>query len=826
MNTKFNNSAVLVEIDKHRQAKHSIVFTNGCFDILHPGHVRYLSEAKLLGDILVVAINTDDSVRKLKGPERPVNNQEFRLEMLLALKPVDYVCTFEEETPIEIIKQVKPDVLVKGGDWTIENIVGHEFVGSYGGKTLSLPFSNGYSSTNIISKIKRIEFVKRFAFACLMLIGVAWASAAQAQWPQEVPPIVITPSGYDRPLSQTVGSVAVVNPESYTGQQQNISVGQLVERVPGVDKNSDSSWGSDINIRGLSRDSVIMLVDGYRVNTANDLNAQYGLIDPHDISRIEILKGSISALYGSGSIGGVVNVITKGANFSEQEKTYGEITADVGSNPEGFGIYTNAGASDNDSYVFASKSFRNFASYDNGHGQEIDTSQFTDYQSKFRFGEKWSESSKTEGQFQYYEGRDIGIPGSGTAPTPLKAELTYPEVSRLLLAVTQTITPTNSWADEHSLSLYWQDIRRRAELDNFPPLMPVDHILPGADHHTLGLKTSTRISDSENEYVWGLDVWQRELNSWRDRYLRSGVVLSEQPLPDARFLSSGLYMENNNTSFKDLLVNYGARGDGIFVRNDATAVWAEQSNDDFAWNYHLGSQYSLDENWKIKALTSHGYRAATIEERYAYLDLGNGIVKYGNPNLDSERSNMQEVTLEWSDMISTVGLTAYHNRLTDLITDTRQTPTTIVSENINKATIRGLELSLEHRLSTVQKIYGFLSYTQGKNTLSNDSLPDIAPFNGSLGSTYQLTDSWLVDLNTVFNSAQNNTPVNVLPSEEWITANVRIAHRFQLCANKGEISFNIYNIFDKNYSSYLSNSRGIVLDEPGRAFVLSSTLLF
>lgn len=154
MSTKLNNSAVLVELEKHRQQKHSIVFTNGCFDILHPGHVRYLWQAKLLGDVLVVAINTDESVRKLKGPERPVNNEEFRQEMLLALKPVDYVCTFAEETPINIITEVRPDVLVKGGDWTVENIVGHDFVSQYGGKTYSLPFANGYSSTNIISKIK------------------------------------------------------------------------------------------------------------------------------------------------------------------------------------------------------------------------------------------------------------------------------------------------------------------------------------------------------------------------------------------------------------------------------------------------------------------------------------------------------------------------------------------------------------------------------------------------------------------------------------------------------------------------------------------------
>ena len=667
----------------------------------------------------------------------------------------------------------------------------------------------------------------KYVVAALLFVGVSLlVASAAAEWPAEVAPIVITPSGYRQPLSQTVGSVAVVDPQSSATQQQPISVGQMVELVPGVARDSDSSWGSDISIRGMNRDSVIMLIDGYRVNTANDLNAQYGLVDPHDIAKIEILKGPISSLYGSGSSGGVVNVITKSADFTASPKTEGELALDTGSNPEGFSTYTNMGTSQQDYYAFVSQSFRNFGSYDNGHGAEVNDSQFTDYQSKVRYGEKWSDEHKTEAQFQYYEGRDIGIPGSGTAPTPTYAELTYPEVSRLLAAVSHTITPTNAWLDDFTVNLYWQDIRRRAELDNFPAASPVEQILPGADHHTVGLKTLSRISTENNQAVWGVDVWQRELNSFRDRYLRSGKVISEQPLPDARFLSSGLFFENNNTAITDWLINYGARADSIYVSNDATAIWPEDSSDELAWNYHLGSQYTLAENWRLKALTARGYRAATIEERYSYLDLGNGIVKYGNPNLDPELSNMQEVGVAWFNPSSTIGLTAFHNRLTDLITETMESPTVIVTENIDKATIRGLELSAEHQANAQLKLYGFLSYIQGKNTLSNDSLPKIAPFNGSIGATYILSEPWLLDVNSVFNAAQNHTPEFVEPSDEWFIVNAKLAHRIDICETKGELSLSVYNIFDRNYSSYLANSRGISLDEVGRSFVFGASFLF
>lgn len=131
----------------------SIVFTNGCFDILHAGHVAYLSQAKTLGDILVLGLNSDASVRRLKGASRPVNTQDNRALVLAGLSAVDYVCIFEEDTPYELIAEVLPDVLVKGGDWAPSDIVGSDIVLARGGKVLSLDFVEGLSTTGIIQKL-------------------------------------------------------------------------------------------------------------------------------------------------------------------------------------------------------------------------------------------------------------------------------------------------------------------------------------------------------------------------------------------------------------------------------------------------------------------------------------------------------------------------------------------------------------------------------------------------------------------------------------------------------------------------------------------------
>lgn len=132
-----------------------VVFTNGCFDILHRGHVSYLNEAKSLGDILVIGINTDKSVKRLKGEDRPVNSEADRAFMLLNLKAVDYVFYFEEnDNPYELIKKIQPDILVKGGDWPVEQIIGHDIVLSNGGEVKSLRFEDGYSTTVLINKVQ------------------------------------------------------------------------------------------------------------------------------------------------------------------------------------------------------------------------------------------------------------------------------------------------------------------------------------------------------------------------------------------------------------------------------------------------------------------------------------------------------------------------------------------------------------------------------------------------------------------------------------------------------------------------------------------------
>jgi rfaE bifunctional protein nucleotidyltransferase chain/domain len=152
----YSAEGIAREANVWRASGKKIVFTNGCFDILHHGHLDLLARAAGFGNILILGLNTDSSVQRLKGPERPVTNENDRSFQVASLLCVDAVCLFDEDTPARLIEMIKPDVLVKGGDYKIDNIVGADFVTASGGSVEIIPFVNGYSTTSIIDRIKKL----------------------------------------------------------------------------------------------------------------------------------------------------------------------------------------------------------------------------------------------------------------------------------------------------------------------------------------------------------------------------------------------------------------------------------------------------------------------------------------------------------------------------------------------------------------------------------------------------------------------------------------------------------------------------------------------
>lgn len=148
-----DRSALAEEVARRREEGQRMVFTNGCFDLIHAGHVRYLAAARRMGDYLVVAINADESIQHLKGPKRPLLPQNQRARIMAAFAPVDYVVIFDEDEPIRLLRDLKPEILVKGGDYTIEGVVGREVVWEYGGEVHTVAPTEGASTRQIIRRV-------------------------------------------------------------------------------------------------------------------------------------------------------------------------------------------------------------------------------------------------------------------------------------------------------------------------------------------------------------------------------------------------------------------------------------------------------------------------------------------------------------------------------------------------------------------------------------------------------------------------------------------------------------------------------------------------
>lgn len=155
-NKIFSRNELVKQVEAWKSAKNKIVFTNGCFDIIHPGHVMYLIKAAELGNKLILGLNTDSSVRRLKGPTRPILQEKERALLLAAFQFIDAVCLFEEDTPYNLIKQIMPDVLVKGKDYKVEQIAGSDIVLQNGGTVETIELVDGFSTTNLIDKIKKM----------------------------------------------------------------------------------------------------------------------------------------------------------------------------------------------------------------------------------------------------------------------------------------------------------------------------------------------------------------------------------------------------------------------------------------------------------------------------------------------------------------------------------------------------------------------------------------------------------------------------------------------------------------------------------------------
>jgi hemoglobin/transferrin/lactoferrin receptor protein len=676
--------------------------------------------------------------------------------------------------------------------------------------------------------------------------------------------ITVTSTRYSAMLKDIPLPMDVVEEHQIIRSTAN-TVSDILNTKPGLSLTRDGIWATDISIRGLSKSNIVTLIDGNRIETATDISARLSMIDLNDVERIEIIKGGSSSLYGTGAFGGVVNIITKGGEFSNMKYIKGSLLSGYNSvNKSGVGqLLLNAGSQ----YWFAkiSGTLRNAQNTMTPQG-ELPNSQFSDNNISGSIGFRPVKNHTFKLDYQRYYAKDVGIPGSSLFPT--NAVITYPEEKREMYSAEYKFDNISPILKNISAKYFYQTILR--DVENIPnqtvlqktptgklkQKVTVDKIVPIANHYTNGMQIQTDWSFGKfNNVIVGADLWQRSLTSDREKFqtiykydTTSGNLLSttnqitgEKPLPEAEFRSIGGFAQDEIKLLDNKLkINIGARIDHIKVTNSNTlnpaytvingvlntnpagqkTIWNATEASDISWSSNIGAMYTIIKDIDITLNAARSFRSPSIEERYQYIDLGS-YLRIGNPYLNPEKGLFADFGLRvWKNTYRFSG-NIFLNSFTDLVVETPGTfdnKPAYIKTNIGKAILYGYDFDFMYNFYKSYVVYGTLSYVRGEDTENRLDLPQMPPLNGRLGLRGKITNYIIYDIAALLFNGQDKVAQGEVPTPGYATFNIGLSST-QLDIYKYvklQLFAGVENILDKAYRNHLSSNRGSVIIEPGR----------
>ena len=686
--------------------------------------------------------------------------------------------------------------------------------------------------------------------------------------------ITVTSVRYETILKNVPLPMEIIS-EDEISKKPYQTISDALENKPGLSVTRDGIWASDISIRGLSKSNVVLNVDGNRIETATDISARLSLVDINDIDRIEVIKGGVSSLYGTGAFGGVVNIYTKNGDFSNKF-IYGSSLISgynsVNQSPNGWlSLY----ASSQKFFAKISGSIRDAKNTMTPKG-ELPNSQFKDNNISFNLGIRPLKNQEFRLSYQRYEALDVGLPGGGTL-FPTSAVVKYPKETRDMVSGEYSIKNLIKPLKIFSVKYFYQSILR--DVENIPNQVQsvkttsgklkqkvyVLSITPNARHYTNGLQFKADWEIGKYNYlITGVDVWMRALDSKRERNQRienydtiTGNITStilktigEKPLPDADYRSIGAYVQDEFKALNDKLkINVGGRVDQIRVTNSITlqpiyditngvrnnapsgqkVIWNPREADDVSWSANLGSIYSLTKNYDITINVSRSFRSPSLEERYQYIDLGSSL-RVGNPDLKPEKGMFGDLGFRvWRDNITFSG-NVFYNSFEDLVAEipgTYENKPAFIKTNVGQARLYGYDFAFMYNFFKSFVAYGSLSYVRGEDTENKVNLPFIPPLNGKLGLKFSVQNYINFDLNTSLFNKQDYTGTGELNTPGYAVFNlglssIPVKYKFINC----QLFAGVENILDKDYRNHLSSNRGLVVVEPGRNFYAKIKLDF
>jgi hemoglobin/transferrin/lactoferrin receptor protein len=627
-----------------------------------------------------------------------------------------------------------------------------------------------------------------------------------------------------------------------------LTVSDALSRIPGIALVRDGMWQTAVSIRGMSRSNIVMEVDNTRIETANVQAAALSLVNPYDLERIEVVKGSNSTLQGTGAFGGIVHMISKIPSFSDQPHVVGEAMTRYESVNTMSANYVALESGSEILRMRVSGMYRKADNY-SAPGGEVPNSQFMDFGFSAMAGIKLFDSHFLNFTYQRFQAENAGMQGGGFADTALvkyslarrelyKAEYSMPNISNILSQVT--------------IRASQQSIERHVQINQSPSHPELLVITPHAIHTTDLFQTEIKVIPSDDNLLTsGIEIWQRSLDSKREMTnSRANTFLKESPLPNSSCISAGIYLQDEWQIIpKTTSLVTGGRYDFIRLHNDLTydtlfftknnivltpinqsVFWDAKTSESKNWSMNAGVHQTITHALDASIFISNAFRVPTLEELFLYQNNG-GQIHYGNPDLLPEKSISIDGGLQAHTALWDCSADVYYTTITDRITeryDTLRIIPALVQTNIGSARIYGYEVSADVSISSSLVFHSTLACVRGEDTKNHANLPQISPLEGSAFIDYLLQNIGTIHFRCDVTADQNL----ILPGTDMRTPghtvyDINFVSTPQIFAGTNiTVRAGIQNIFDKAYRNHLSTLRGNMKDEPGRNYYLSANVAF
>jgi len=638
----------------------------------------------------------------------------------------------------------------------------------------------------------------------------------------------------------------------------------ILKNEPGISLSRDGIWGTSISVRGLSKNNIVVLIDGNRIETATDIAASLSLIEVNDLNRIEVIKSAASSLYGSGALGGVVNIITESGFYPKIFQLSGTTISSFNSvNNNGSGTLAfNLG--NTNWFIHLRGTLRSADDTETPRGI-LNNSQFRNSNYSIFSGYKFLGNQEIKISYQNYLAEDVGIPGNSLFPS--NAEVRYLKAERKLSSFEYNIkNPFNSLAKIQT-KIFYQEIDR--DVENIPHQVSLSNnrtmrtsvlkITPNGNHKTTGASLQSNwILGKTNLLIAGFEAWQRELLTDREQERLIEVIdtntqsvissthkiIGEKPIPDANYRSLGFFVQDELEIIEDRLkLTFGGRIDQIHIENDEVynplyeitngsinyspankkIIWNEEEVEDISWSGTASLLYSLFEDVDLTCTAAHSFRSPSLEERYQYIDQA-GLLKIGNPGLEPEKGYFFDAGLRiWKEDLNFTG-NIFLNLLNNLVADEPgmfEGRAALIKTNIGKARLYGFDFGFKYNFLINYSISGILSYVNGDDTENNNYLSQIPPLNGRIVISADPINLFQIGVAANFFADQDKVAPGEIRTPGYVTYDLQLFPvPFNFGFNSLQISSGVDNITNKSYRNHLATNRGLITSEPGRNFFI------